>query len=71
MLGYASITTTERYLEPLRSLQSTAGDFIQIELALAPRYNSAHKRFLNPSQPKGVITLSITARVKFPSWLHW
>jgi site-specific recombinase XerD len=34
MLGHASITTTERYLEPLRSLQVTAGDFIQIELAL-------------------------------------
>jgi hypothetical protein len=24
--------TTERYLEPMRSLQVTAGDFIQIEL---------------------------------------
>jgi site-specific recombinase XerD len=35
MLGHASITTTERYLEPLRSLQVTAGDFIQIELAVA------------------------------------
>jgi integrase/recombinase XerD len=35
MLGHASITTTERYLEPIRSLQVTAGDFIQIELALA------------------------------------
>ncbi len=35
MLGHASITTTERYLEPMRSLQVTAGDFIQIELALA------------------------------------
>ena len=35
MLGHASITTTERYLEPLRSLQVTAGDFIQIELAEA------------------------------------
>ena len=34
MLGHASITTTERYLEPMRSLQVTAGDFIQIELAL-------------------------------------
>jgi integrase/recombinase XerD len=34
MLGHASITTTERYLEPIRSLQVTAGDFIQIELAL-------------------------------------
>lgn len=34
MLGHASITTTERYLEPMRSLQITAGDFIQIELAL-------------------------------------
>ncbi|MEW5987468.1 MAG: tyrosine-type recombinase/integrase [Chloroflexota bacterium] len=33
MLGHASITTTERYLEPLRSLQVAAGDFIQIELA--------------------------------------
>lgn len=33
MLGHASITTTERYLEPMRSLQVTAGDFIQIELA--------------------------------------
>ena len=32
MLGHASITTTERYLEPMRSLQVTAGDFIQIEL---------------------------------------
>ena len=35
MLGHASIVTTERYLEPMRSLQVTAGDFIQIELALA------------------------------------
>ena len=35
MLGHTSITTTERYLEPMRSLQVTAGDFIQIELALA------------------------------------
>jgi site-specific recombinase XerD len=35
MLGHASITTTERYLEPMRSLQVTAGDFIQIELAVA------------------------------------
>ncbi len=35
MLGYASILTTEHYLEPMRSLQVTAGDFIQIELALA------------------------------------
>ena len=34
MLGHASVTTTERYLEPMRSLQVTAGDFIQIELAL-------------------------------------
>lgn len=34
MLGHASITTTERYLEPMHSLQVTAGDFIQIELAL-------------------------------------
>ena len=34
MLGHASITTTERYLEPMRSLQVTAGDFIQIELTL-------------------------------------
>lgn len=34
MLGQASITTTEWYLEPMRSLQVTAGDFIQIELAL-------------------------------------
>ena len=34
MLGHASITTTERYLEPIRSLQVTAGDFIQLELAL-------------------------------------
>ena len=33
MLEHASITTTERYLEPMRSLQVTAGDFIQIELA--------------------------------------
>jgi site-specific recombinase XerD len=33
MLGHASITTTERYLEPMRSLQVTAGDFIQIALA--------------------------------------
>lgn len=32
MLGHASITTTERYLEPMRSLQVTAGDFIQLEL---------------------------------------
>jgi len=35
MLGHASITTTERYLEPMHSLQVTASDFIQIELALA------------------------------------
>ncbi|MCP5101722.1 MAG: tyrosine-type recombinase/integrase [Chloroflexi bacterium] len=35
MLGHASMTTTERYLEPMRSLQITAGDFIQIELAMA------------------------------------
>ncbi|MCA9926437.1 MAG: tyrosine-type recombinase/integrase, partial [Anaerolineales bacterium] len=35
MLGHASIMTTERYLEPMRSLQVTAGDFIQIELSLA------------------------------------
>lgn len=35
MLGHASITTTERYLEPMRSLQVTAADYIQIELALA------------------------------------
>lgn len=34
MLGHASITTTERYLKLMRSLQVTAGDFIQIELAL-------------------------------------
>jgi len=34
MLGHASITTTERYLEPMRNLQVMAGDFIQIELAL-------------------------------------
>jgi hypothetical protein len=34
MLGHASITTTERYLEPMRSLQVTAGDFIHIELGL-------------------------------------
>lgn len=34
MLGHASITTTERYLEPMRSLQVAAGDFIQIELIL-------------------------------------
>ncbi len=32
MLGHASITTTERYLEPMRSLRETAADFIQIEL---------------------------------------
>lgn len=35
MLGHASITTTERYLEPMRSLQITAGDFIQINLTPA------------------------------------
>jgi integrase len=34
MLGHASIMTTERYLEPMRSLQVTAGDFIQIELVI-------------------------------------
>jgi integrase len=34
MLGHASITTTERYLEPMRSLQVTAADYFQIELAL-------------------------------------
>ncbi len=33
MLGHSSITTTERYLEPMRSLEVTAPDFIQIELA--------------------------------------
>jgi site-specific recombinase XerD len=32
MLGHASIMTTERYLEPMRSLQVTASDFIQIHL---------------------------------------
>jgi integrase len=31
MLGHASLMTTERYLEPMRSLQVTAGDFFQIE----------------------------------------
>jgi integrase len=35
MLGHASITTTERYLEPMRSLKVTAGDFIQLELAIS------------------------------------
>lgn len=39
MLGHASITTTERYLEPMRSLQVTAPDFIQIELAPVERGN--------------------------------
>ena len=34
MLGHASIMTTERYLEPMRSLQVTAGAFIQIELVI-------------------------------------
>ncbi len=33
MLGHASITTTERYLEPLRSLEISATDFIQIDLS--------------------------------------
>lgn len=28
MLGHASITTCERYLEPMRSLQVTAGDHL-------------------------------------------
>lgn len=37
MLGHSSITTTERYLEPMRSLQVTASDYIQIELALVPK----------------------------------
>jgi len=32
MLGHASITTTERYLQPIRSLQTAAGDFIQLDL---------------------------------------
>ncbi len=32
MLGHASIMTTERYLEPMRSLQVTASDFIQMYL---------------------------------------
>lgn len=31
-VGYVSITTTEHYLKPMRSLQVAAGDFIQIEL---------------------------------------
>jgi site-specific recombinase XerD len=35
MLGHASITTTERYLEPIRSLQVVAGDFIRLELGPA------------------------------------
>lgn len=35
MLGHASIMTTERYLEPMRSLQVTASDFIQIHLDAA------------------------------------
>lgn len=34
MLGHASLMTTERYLEPMRNLQVTAGDFIQIDLIL-------------------------------------
>jgi site-specific recombinase XerD len=34
MLGHASITTTERYLEPIRSLETAAGDFIEIALSL-------------------------------------
>ena len=33
--GRWAIINTEHYLEPMRSLQVTAGDFIQIELALA------------------------------------
>lgn len=33
MLGHASITTTERYLEPMRSLEISATDFIQIDLS--------------------------------------
>lgn len=32
MLGHASVTTTERYLEPIRSLQVTAGDYIHLEV---------------------------------------
>lgn len=32
MLGHASIMTTERYLEPIQSLQVTAGDYIQLSL---------------------------------------
>lgn len=35
MLGHASIMTTERYLEPMRNLQVTASDFIQIHLDAA------------------------------------
>lgn len=33
MLGHASITTTERYLEPMRSLEVSASDFIEIDLS--------------------------------------
>lgn len=32
MLGHASIQTTERYLEPMRSLAEAAPDFIEIEI---------------------------------------
>jgi integrase len=35
MLSHASIPTTECYLEPMPILQVTAGDFIQMGLALA------------------------------------
>ncbi|MCL4871305.1 MAG: tyrosine-type recombinase/integrase [Anaerolineae bacterium] len=34
MLGHESITTTEKYLEPMMSLKQGAADFIQIEIEL-------------------------------------
>ena len=34
MLGHSSVQTTEKYLKPLKSLQETASDFIQIEIEI-------------------------------------
>ncbi len=34
MLGHSSVQTTEKYLKPLKNLQETASDFIQIEIEI-------------------------------------